>query len=142
MVTAPPGTAGATKVRRGAVKRGKAVTMQKYSEDSRDLLVKARVELGIGELRQASEKGWGAAALMIKAVAERREWDHERHRHFANAAGCLRSEMGNRDVVRLFQVAESLHVNFYEDQLRPSDIAESLDDVEVLLDLIEPLVQA
>ena len=115
---------------------------EKYRNDSRGLLAHARVELDMGDLRQASEKGWGAAALMVKAIAEAREWDHDRHRHFANAAGRLRSEMGNRDVVRYFQVAESLHVNFYEDQLRPEDVAESLDDVERLLDLIEPLAQA
>ena len=114
------------------------MTTQKYRNDSRVLLTQARTELAQGDLRQASEKGWGAAALMLKAIAERREWEHDRHRHFANAASRLRSEMGNRDVVRFFQVAESLHVNFYEDQLRPSDISESLDDVARLLDLIEP----
>ena len=117
------------------------MTTQKYSGDSRTLLENAHRELDDGDLRQASEKGWGAAALMIKAVAERRGWEHDRHRHFANAAGRLRSETGNREIVRFFQVAESLHVNFYEDQLRPADISESLDDVERLLDLLEPLAQ-
>ncbi len=114
---------------------------QKYREDSRALLAQARAELASGDMRQASEKGWGATALMLKAIAEQREWDHERHRHFANAAGRLRSEMGNRDIVRFFQVAESLHVNFYEDQMRLEDIAESLNDVGRLLDLLEPLAQ-
>ena len=116
------------------------MTTQKYREDSRALLARARTELASGDMRQASEKGWGATALMLKAIAEQREWDHERHRHFANAAGRLRSEMGNRDIVRFFQVAESLHVNFYEDQMRPTDIAESLNDVGQLLDLLEPLI--
>ena len=114
---------------------------QKYRENSRALLAQARAELASGDMRQASEKGWGATALMLKAIAEQREWDHERHRHFANAAGRLRSEMGNRDIVRFFQVAESLHVNCYEDQMRPADIAESLNDVDRLLDLLEPLAQ-
>ena len=114
---------------------------QKYRDDSRALLAYARIELDAGDRRQASEKGWGAAALMIKAVAERRggDWEHSRYRHFSRAAGRLRSELGNRDVVRLFNVAESLHANFYEDQMQPFDIAESLDDVERLLDLLEPL---
>ena len=67
---------------------------QKYREDSRTLMAQARAELASGDMRQASEKGWGATALMLKAIAEQREWDHERHRHFANAAGRLRSEMG------------------------------------------------
>ena len=54
----------------------------------------------------------------------------------------VRSELGNREVTRLFNVAESLHANFYEDQLQPFDISESLDDVERLLDLLEPLAHA
>ena len=117
------------------------MTTEKYRNDSRRLLADARIELEMGDLHQASEKGWGAAALMLKAIAERREWDHERHRHFAGAASRLRSEMGNRDVVRFFNVAESLHGNFYEDQMAAGDIAEGLDDVERLLDLLEPLAQ-
>lgn len=118
------------------------MTTEKYRNDSRRLLAHARIELAAGDLRQASEKGWGAAALMLKAIAETRDWDHERHRHFAGAAGRLRSEMGNRDIVRFFNVAESLHGNYYEDQMAVADIADGLDDVERLLDLIEPLAGA
>ena len=47
-----------------------------YSGAGRDLLVKAREELAQGDVRQASEKGWGAAAQMLKAVAEQRGWEH------------------------------------------------------------------
>ena len=116
---------------------------QKYRDDSWVLFFQARAELDAGDLRQASEKGWGAAALMIKAVAEKRggDWEHSRHRHFSRAASRLRSELGNHDVVRFFQVAESLHINFYEDQWDPEVISASLDDVERLLDLLDPLSQ-
>ena len=116
---------------------------QKYRDASRHRLAQARTKLDDGDLRQASEKGWGAAALMIKAVAEQRggDWEHSRHRHFSRAASRLRSELGNREVTRLFNVAESLHGNFYEDQLQHSDISESLDDVARFLDLLEPLVR-
>ena len=119
------------------------MSTQQYRNDSWGLIAQARRELDDGDLRQASEKGWGAAALMLKAIAEQRggDWEHSRHRHFARAASRLRSELGNRDVTRLFNVAESLHGNFYEDQLQPSDIAESLDDVERFLDLLDPLVR-
>lgn len=117
------------------------MTTQKFRDDSRGLLAKARTELDAGDLRQASEKGWGAAALMLKAIAERRHWDHERHRHFSIAAGRLRSELGNRDVVRLYNVAESLHANFHEDYLSAGEIDEGLNDVGALLDLLEPIAQ-
>ena len=52
---------------------------EKYKSAGRELLEKARDELAQGDLRQASEKGWGAAAQMVKAVAERRGWRHDGH---------------------------------------------------------------
>ena len=36
-----------------------AMTTQKYRQDSRTLPAQARRELAIGDVRQASEKGWG-----------------------------------------------------------------------------------
>ena len=38
------------------------MTTQKCRESSRHLLSQARSELSTGDVRQASEKGWGAAA--------------------------------------------------------------------------------
>ena len=43
-----------------------------YQERSWAFLAKAREELAVGDLEQASEKGWGAAAMMVKAVAGQR----------------------------------------------------------------------
>ena len=36
----------------------------------------ANEELARDDLRQASEKGWGAASQIVKAVAEERGWEH------------------------------------------------------------------
>ncbi len=55
------------------------MTTQKYHAASRYLVQQARAELALGDLRQASEKGWGAAAQMVKAVAEFRGWSHRYH---------------------------------------------------------------
>ena len=52
------------------------MTTQKHREDSRHLLNLARRELAAGDVRQASGKGWGAAAQILKSVAEDRSWDH------------------------------------------------------------------
>ena len=116
-----------------------AMTTQKYREASRHLLTQGRAELASGDTLQASEKGWGAAAQMLKAIAEERGWEHGKHRHLSRVASRLRAETGDRDVFRWFQVAEALHGNFYEDQMEPTDIGDSLDDVEGLLDKLEPL---
>ena len=48
------------------------VTRLAYREQSRRFLEQARSELREGDLAQASEKGWGAASQMVKAVAEAR----------------------------------------------------------------------
>ena len=113
---------------------------EKYRNDSRILMAQARVELQHGDVRQASEKGWGAAAQMLKAIAEGRGWDHERHRHFSRIASRLRYELGDGDLYRQFRVAEGLHENFYEDTLQAEDVALDLLDVANLLDKLEPLV--
>ena len=118
------------------------MTTQKYREDSRHLLAQARSELAAGDVRQASEKGWGAAAQILKAIAEDRGWDHGKHRHLSRVASRLRAETGDRDVFRLYQVADSLHGNFYEDEFPPENVGEALDDVEALLDKLDPLIGA
>jgi hypothetical protein len=41
-----------------------------YRTASKQLLAQGFTELASGDARQASEKGWGAAAQMLKAVAE------------------------------------------------------------------------
>ena len=47
------------------------MTAQKYLESSRILLSQAKTELAAGDVRQASEKGWGAAAQIVQAIAAR-----------------------------------------------------------------------
>ena len=97
-------------------------------------------QLAKGDLQQASEKGWGAAAQMMKAIAESRGWEHGRHRHLHQIASRLRAEVGDRDIYRLFNTASTLHENFYENQMTAHDIAEALEDVEGLLEKLEHIM--
>ncbi len=117
------------------------MTSSDYQVHCERFLAQARAELAMGDLQQASEKGWGAVAQMLKAIAEQRGWEHNRHRHLSRIASRLRSEVGDRDVVRFFATASLLHENFYENELSAHDIAEGLDDVESLVDKIAPLLQ-
>ena len=50
-----------------------------YRQQSREFLAKSREYLASGDLHQASEKGWGAAAWMAKGVAEAQGWQYSRH---------------------------------------------------------------
>ena len=116
------------------------MTTQQYQQASAHFLAQARQELAAGDLPQASEKGWGAAAQMLKAIAARRGWEHSRHRHFLRIASRLRSETGDGDIRRLFGTASLLHENFYEHTMEADDVAGGLDDVAALLDKLRPLL--
>ena len=118
------------------------MTTQKYLDDSRILLAQARAELVTGEVRQASEKEWGAAAQIVNAVAEQRGWQHRGHRELFTAVDRLGTELGDPAVQRFFSVATALHVNFYEDWRSAEAVTVSLDDVARFIDLLHPLAGA
>ena len=110
-----------------------------YQAASRRFLAQSLEELARGDMQQASEKGWGAAAQMFKAIAERRGWEHRGHRQIRRVASRLSDETGDADIRRLYRVASDLHTNFYEDLDTPADIAAGLEDIRLLLDKLEPL---
>ena len=112
---------------------------QTYQAAGRGLLAQGRRELAEGDTRQASEKGWGAAAQMVKAVAERRGWAHQSHAALYRVVRRLVNETGDEDIRRWFQIANALHTNFYENWDDAENVAGGLDDVERLLDKLEPL---
>ena len=116
------------------------MTAQKYLESSRGLLFQAKTELAAGDIRQASKKGWGAAAQIVKAIAASRNWEHQGHRELCLAVDRLRREIGDPDVRRLFDVASALHLNFYEDWRTSEAVAEALDDVERFVSKLDPLI--
>lgn len=110
-----------------------------YKEASQRLLAQAESELALGDVRQASEKGWGAAAQMVKSVADRRGWTHRSHAALYDVIARLVSETGDDEIRRLFAVAGDLHVNFYENWNNADNVAAGLSDVQRLLDRLEPL---
>jgi hypothetical protein len=110
-----------------------------YATTSRLLLAQAKEELEKEDLRQASEKVWGAAAQMVKAAAERRGWRHDTHRRLFEIVARLSQETGDEDIRRFIQSASALHFNFYE-SIYPREIIErSLQDVEDLTSRLERL---
>ena len=117
------------------------MTTQQYQQASEHFLAQARQELADGDLPQASEKGWGATAQILKAIAERRGWEHNRHRHYHRIISRLRAETGDGDIRCLFGVANLLHENFYENDMETDDVADGLDDVEALIDKLLPTVK-
>ena len=68
----------------------------------------------IRDLHQASEKGWGAAAHMAKAVALTQGWPYERHDQFHQVMNLTRNLTSNDRLRLLHGRADVLHVNFYQ----------------------------
>jgi hypothetical protein len=97
---------------------------------SRQLLEQGREALSQGELVQASEKLWGAAAQMVKSVAERRGWSHTSHRELFQVVNRLAQEIGDSEVRRLFQIANSLHTNFYENWMTQEYVEDSIGQIQ------------
>ena len=116
------------------------MTSQQYRQASERFLAQARHEFADGDLAQASEKGWGATAQILKAIAEQRGWERHRYRHYHRAASRIRAETGDGEIRRLFDSASALHENFYEDDMVADEVAERLDDVEALVDRLLPLL--
>jgi hypothetical protein len=111
-----------------------------YRAASKELLAQAKQDLAAGYARQASEKGWGAAAQTVKALAADRGWPHHAHPLLHQAAGRLARETGDRQISTLFHVANSLHGNFYKNWFAPEVVEDGLRDVELLIEKLEPLL--
>ncbi len=113
-----------------------------YREQSRTFLEQAFVELEAGDLYQASEKGWGAAAQMLKVVAAERGWEHGTHRLLFAIVGRLANETQSEELRDLFDSAGALHANFYEGWLDAEWVRTGLNRVQVFVDAAEALLDS
>ena len=118
-------------------------TIADYRLQSRKFLERSRRYLTDDDLHQASEKGWGAAAWMAKAVATAQGWQYDKHEHFGEVLYLARQQTGEQRFNDLRKTANDLHGNFYQRKrfLHADVIAESLDEMATLLELLEPLTE-
>lgn len=112
-------------------------TMMTYREASHHLLAQGMTELGAGDLRQASEKGWGAAAQIVKAVGAHRGWDHGGHSLLFGIVGEIVRETGDRQIRDLFHIAGNLHQNWYENWLHQEDVEAALENVRIFMTKVD-----
>ena len=105
----------------------------------REFLARAEEAAAQDDLLQASEKGWGAAAHMVKAVAQRKGWRHDGHRELYHAVNRMAQETGDRQIRLLFNSASALHSNFYENWMPREMIEDSLAQVREFLRKLEAL---
>jgi hypothetical protein len=91
-------------------------------------------------LAKASEKGWGAAVPAVKAVAERRGWEHNGHRERFEVVRRVVEETGDSHIHRLLLAAKALHMNGYENRRTADSVQEGLPQVQEPLDCLDPLL--
>ena len=112
-----------------------------YEAQAREFLAKGREYLAAGDLHQASEKGWGAAAHMAKAVAVAQGWQYRRHPDFSVVMNQAALLTGNDRLRDLRGRANDLHGNYYERKrfLDAETISTDLESMAELLELLAPL---
>ena len=119
------------------------VATEDYRQQARQLLTKSREYLSQGDLHQASEKGWGAAAWMAKAVATAQGWQYTRHDQFSVVLDNARLLTGDDRLRGLRGIANDLHGNYYKREflLNADAIGLDLGSIAELLDILEPLTE-
>ena len=100
----------------------------KYLKEAETLLEKR-------DYAQASEKFWGAAAEIVKAVAAKRGVELKSHGELHAFVTRLSKELGDPQLTRLFGTASALHQNFYENWLRPETVIAYSEAVRELVEI-------
>lgn len=100
---------------------------------AKDLLEQAREELRRGDVRQAAEKLWGAAALAVKAYAAWREGKRlTSHGELWMYSRRLKHELGEW-IHDAWMNATSMHICFYEGWCAEEDVRDAMRRIERLV---------
>ena len=117
-----------------------ADTIAYHEERSRHFLALVNDELARGELEEASNKVWGAAAHAIKAVAERRGWEHHAHALLEPAVYRLvHEEHAPRELLIQYITASTYHQRFYGRPPEAEYIRAGKELIGQLIDTLESL---
>ena len=114
-------------------------TVTDHIELARDFLVRSKAYLESGDLHQASEKGWGAAAHIIKAVAATNGWEYD----FVSVIVNARHRYRQPSLTRMSNAAQELHRNYYRRKrfLHAEVIEEGIGEVEAMIDVLRPFIE-
>ncbi len=109
---------------------------EKYIEAALLFLERAKRELEEGDLKQASEKLWGAAAPAIKAYAYWKDGKRlASYRDLWEYKDKVVIELG-KWVRSAWNVANSMHTNFYEGWATRKDVEDAFTEIERLIKVI------
>ena len=113
-----------------------------HIETAKEFLHRSRDYLAQGDLHQASEKGWGAAAHIAKAVAFTNGWEYEHHDQFDNVIDRASLKYRQPSLENLGNSAHFLHRNYYKhpSMLNSDRIRSNIDNVEAMVNILVPFL--
>ena len=119
------------------------VAIADFEAQARDFLDRAREYLAAGHLHQASEKGWGAAAHMAKAVSVAQGWPYDTHSDFSLVLNRATAVTGDDRLRALRAIANERHSNYYRRKrhLDAAEIGRDLESMAELLELLAPVAR-
>jgi HEPN domain-containing protein len=103
---------------------------------SEKFLAEAEELLARGDYVQASEKGWGAATQIVKALATKEGRELRSHKDLWTYIDELAEKLNNRELRRLWRTVNSLHQNFYEGWMPSRDVIYALEDVKEFIKML------
>ena len=117
-------------------------TVTDHIELARDFLAKSKVYLRDGDLRQASEKGWGAAAHMAKAVAATNGREYEHHDQFTNVVVVAGQKYRQPSLLQMSDAAQALHASFYKrrQSINVDATKKRIESVEHMIGVLRPFI--
>ena len=87
---------------------------------------------------QASEKAWGAASQIVKALAAREGRELGSHASLWEYMDELAERLGDKELRYLWSRANNLHQNFYENWMPSREVELAVNDVKMLIDKLRP----
>ena len=113
-----------------------------HVELAKDFLERSKSYLAQGDLHQASEKGWGAASHIVKAVAAANNWEYESHDEFESVIVNARQRYRQPGLLDMSRAAEALHRNYYKRKLllNAEVIRRDIQNVERMVNILLPFL--
>ena len=107
------------------------------------ILAQAEAEFGKGDMQQASGKAWEAVAHCAAPAARVNRWPNGSREEMArNVRRLLDLTPDPRDNRNKFALINYLHVNYFDYELDPEDVALAIRDARDLVDAIRDVAPA
>jgi len=106
---------------------------EKYMKEAEEFLTKK-------DYTQASEKAWGAAAQIVKALAAKEGKEIRSHGELHKYVAKLSIERGDKEIMTLWFSATALHQNFYENWLPEEAVRSAIDNVKNFIEKLRRLL--